>query len=94
MNEFIDLYNNSASKEEKSIIGQTLYKVLTSLLESIYYCDEINKSQYYKMVSNTKIKKILRENINSKKDLMKCIIFNINLKLYYEIFNLKQRIVS
>ena len=94
MNEFIDLYNNSASKEEKSIIGQTLYKVLTSLLESIYYCDEINKSQYYKMVSNTKIKKILRENINSKKDLMKCIIFNINLKLYYEIFGLKQRIVS
>ena len=94
MNEFIDLYNNSASKDEKSIIGQTLYKVLTSLLESIYYCDEINKSQYYKMVSNTKIKKILRENINSKKDLMKCIIFNINLKLYYEIFGLKQRIVS
>ena len=93
-NEFIDLYNNSASKDEKSIIGQTLYKVLTSLLESIYYCDEINKSQYYKMVSNTKIKKILRENINSKKDLMKCIIFNINLKLYYEIFGLKQRIVS
>ena len=35
-----------------------------------------------------------KENINSKKDLMKCIIFNINLKLYYEIFNLKQRIVS
>ena len=94
MNEFINLYNYSNSKDEKKIIGQVLYNVLTGLLESIYYFDKKDKDIYYKMINKTGIKKILRKNIIGKKNLFKCIIFNINLKLYYNIFNLKKKIIS
>lgn len=93
MEEFIYLYKISIDEKEKLVIGQTLYKVLASLLESIYYSDELDKNKYYKIIANSGIKSILRKSIITKRDLIKCMIFNTNLKLYYQFFKLKQKII-
>lgn len=88
MNEFIELYHKSVNNMEKEIIINVLYNVLTSLLESIHYSDEKDKNLYYKKIKNSGVLKIIRRYINSKKNFIKCIVFNINLKLYYNIVDL------
>lgn len=85
MDEFIELYYKSVNKDEKKIIVNVLYNVLTSLLESIHYFESKNKENYYKKIKDTDILKIIKKYINTKKNFIKCIIFNINLKLYYNI---------
>lgn len=88
MNEFIELYYKSVNKDEKRIIVNILYNVLTSLLESIHYFESEDKDIYYKKIKDTDILKIIKKYINTKKNLIKFIIFNINLKLYYNIVDL------